>query len=289
MKREQIPQDLIYPSVEMQVLGQANPAVENKSKQGLEVLPVREVICPKCGSKNCWKRGNRRSGTKEYSCKDCNKFFIVYPLIDEERREIKCSYCYSRNYTLGGSIRGKQRYQCKNCNRKYVLNPYNRDNSDCLNNINCRWCGSNNFTFIKLSKAGKEQCKCKDCQRQFTVGAERPDILIAPQEFNFDSDVWTSDHLGYEKGIHKHNKLNFSYIQQPWLKYYFKKFILYLSSTRLSFSTLLGKVGYIKIFSNFLTKISYSQEFKSINRALIVEAIFGIFKVTSLGIPLALV
>lgn len=35
-----------------------------------------------------------------------------------------------------------------------------------------------------------------------TFGAKRPHILIAPKEFEFDHDVWTTEHLGYEKGIH---------------------------------------------------------------------------------------
>ncbi|BDI20890.1 hypothetical protein ANSO36C_66920 (plasmid) [Nostoc cf. commune SO-36] len=104
-----------------------------------------------------------------------------------------------------------------------------------------------------------------------TFGAKRPHILIAPKEFEFDHDVWTTEHLGYEKGIHAHNKINFSYIQQPWLKYYFKKFILYLSNTRLAFSTLIVKVAYINVFSDFLTAISYSQEFPGISRELIIN------------------
>ena len=96
-------------------------------------------------------------------------------------------------------------------------------------------------------------------------------FLLLLKEFDFNHDVWTAEHLGYENGIHKHYKLNFSYIQQPWLKYYFKKYILYMSSTRLAFSTLIGKVGHINIFSKFLKEIAYNQEFEGINRALIIE------------------
>jgi len=101
MKREQIPQDLIYSSVEDKI----KLSLENEHKQALEVLPLREVICPKCGSKNCWKRGNKERGRKEYSCKECKKFFIFYSLVDEEGKEIKCPDCNSRNYNLSG-IRG---------------------------------------------------------------------------------------------------------------------------------------------------------------------------------------
>lgn len=271
MKREQTEQDLIYPSVELQVLEKTKPTVENKPKQQLEVLPAKEVICTKCGSSNCWKRGNREGGRKEYSCKECKKFFIVHPLVDEEGREIKCPECNSRSYKLNGKVRDKQSYQCKDCNRKYILITRSRENLAYFNNINCRWCGSNNFRLASLSKAGKQQCKCKDCDKQFTVGAERPDVLIAPEKFDFNHDVWTADHLGYERGIHKHYKLNFAYIEQPWLKKYFKKFIFYLCSTRLAFSTLIGKVGYINVFSKFLKEIQYNQEFKGINRTLILQ------------------
>lgn len=271
MKREQIPQDLIYPSVEMQVVAKTNPTVENQPKQQLEVLPAKEVICPKCGNSNCWKRGNREGGRKEYSCKECKKFFIIHPLVDEEGREIKCPECHSRNYKLNGKVRDKQSYQCKDCNRKYILITRSRENLDDFNNVKCRWCGSKNFGLLGISKVGKQRCKCKNCNKQFTVGAERPDILIAPEKFNFNHDVWTADHLGYERGIHKHYKLNFAYIEQAWLKKYFKKFILYLCSTRLAFSTLIGKVNYINVFSRFLKDIEYNQEFEGINRTLILQ------------------
>lgn len=266
MKREEIAKDLLYPSVELQVLGQTKPTRE-ETEQVLEILTGIVVVCPKCGSKDCWKRGNQERGFKEYSCKDCKKFFYIYPLIDEEGREIKCPDCYSKNYKLAGKPRDKQRYQCRDCHRIYILNPFGRDDLDYL----CRWCGSKNFTRRSLSKAGKQTCFCKNCHKQFTVGAERPDILIAPEEFDFNHDIWTTNHLGYEQGIHSHDKINFSYIQQHWLKHYFKKFILYRASTRLTFSTLNTKVGFINVFSKFLKEIDYYQEFEGINRELIIQ------------------
>ena len=185
-------------------------------------------------------------------CKKGKKFFLIYPLTDEEGGEIKCPDFKSRDYTLSGYFKGKRRYKCKDCNRKYVLNPNGRDDFNNLNNISCRWCGSKKYQRKGLdSKTKKQKCYCLDCQKQFTVGAKGKYVLIAPKEFDFEHDVWTADHLGYEKGIHNHYKLNFSYVVQPWLKYFFKKYILYLSSTRLSFSTLIGKIEYIKTFSRF--------------------------------------
>jgi integrase len=140
-----------------------------------------------------------------------------------------------------------------------------------LEGVTCRWCNSKNFVRGGVEKSGKQKCDCRDCHKQFTVGGERPDLVLANKEFDFDHDIWTYEHLGYEKGIHFHHKMNFSYIQQPWLKYYYKKYILYMSSTRLAFSTLIGKVGAINIFSEFLKQIAYHQEFEGINRDLIIE------------------
>ena len=271
MTTEKITQDILYSSVGLQVLNPTNPQRNEEIKTDLEVLPGKEVICPKCSSKSCWKRGNRAGGRKEYSCKECKKFFIIYPIADEEGREIKCPDCNSRRYSLNGHFKNKQSYECKDCKRKYILNPHGRDNLINLNDINCRWCESKNFGRFGLSKAGKQQCICKDCHKQFTVGAERPDVLIAPEEFDFNHNVWTAKHLGYENGIHKHYKLNFEYIEQPWLKHYLKKFVLYLSSTRLAFSTLIGKVFAINVFSKFLKNIGYNQEFAGINRELILQ------------------
>jgi integrase/recombinase XerD len=272
MNREQAAKDLLYPSVKLQLVEPISHPGDEENEQGLEATTVQEIVCPKCGSRECWKRGNREGGRKEYSCKECKKFFIIHPLVDKDGREIKCPDCKSRGYNLHGKdANSKQIYKCKDCVRQYVLNPYGRDELDHLNNINCRWCNSKNFGRASLSKSGKQQCICKDCHKQFTVGAERPDVLIAPEKFDFDHDVWTAEHLGYENGIHKHNKLNFEYIEQPWLKQYFKKFILYLASTRLAFGTLNGKVHCINIFSRFLKETSYYQEFEGINRALIID------------------
>ncbi|MEH1871351.1 MAG: hypothetical protein V7K73_07940, partial [Nostoc sp.] len=190
--------------------------------------------------------------------------------VDEEGREIKCPNCDSIKYWLNGIISGKRHYRCKECRRTYALNPFGRDDLK-LGNISCRWCNSKNFVRAGRSKAGKITCSCRDCDKQFTIGAERPDILIAPEEFDFSHDIWTNEHLGYEKGIHSHDKINFSYIQQPWLKYLFKKFILYLSSTRLAFATLRDKVSYINIFADFLIEIGFNQEIEGINRDLVIE------------------
>ncbi|WP_051470328.1 IS1/IS1595 family N-terminal zinc-binding domain-containing protein [Fischerella sp. PCC 9605] len=164
------------------------------------------------------------------------------PNPDEEIREIKCPHCGSIKYWLNGTISNKQHYRCKDCKRTYTLNPFGRDDLK-LDNVSCRWCNSKNFIRAGIKKAGKQTCKCRDCNKTFTINAERPDILIAPKKFDFNHDIWTTEHLGYEKGVHSHDKINFSCIQQPWLKYYLKKFILYQSSTRLAFSTLRNKVG----------------------------------------------
>ncbi|NJN13835.1 MAG: tyrosine-type recombinase/integrase [Richelia sp. RM1_1_1] len=272
MKKDNTAKNLLNNSVEIQILNLQELDTDEGIKLDLEIVPVREIVCPQCGSKDCWKRGNKKGNRKEYSCKKCQKFFLIYPLTDEEGEEIKCPDCKSPYYTLSGYFRGKRRYKCRDCNRKYVLNPNGRDDFNNLNNISCRWCGSKKYQRKGLdSKTKKQKCYCLDCQKQFTVGAKGIDVLIPPKEFDFEHDVWTTDHLGYEKGIQNHYKLNFSYVVQPWLKYFFKKYILYLSSTRFSFSTLIGKIEYIKTFSRFLLQINYSQEFKGINRQLIIE------------------
>ncbi|MDR9402413.1 MAG: hypothetical protein RI580_03140, partial [Halothece sp. Uz-M2-17] len=238
MKKDNTAEEILYPSVELKVLESQNNQIDSSSP---EPLQEKEIICPKCESKNYWKRGKLSGGRQQCSCKDCGKFFTVYLLVDEEGREIKCPNCGSRNRKLDGNYLSKQRYKCKDCNRKYVLNPYGKENFQKYNDINCRWYNSKNFSDRGFTNKGKQKCYCLDCKRQFTVGAERPDTLATPKEYNFKHDVWTAEHLGYENGIHYHNKSNFSQIQQPWLKYYYKKFILYLSSTRLAFSTLSGR------------------------------------------------
>lgn len=267
MNKKQIAEDLLYSSVELQVLEPNETDCTVDSQPNLDFLEAREVACPKCGSKDCWKRGNRSNSRKGYSCKDCKRNFIVNSLIDEQGREIKCRKCQSRNYILNGKTKnGKQRYKCRDCGSKYIL-----DLSIGGKAYKCTRCGGNNCYRAGTSKTGKPVAKCLDCAKHFTVGGNYIAPLIAPVKFDFNHDVWTTEHLGYEKGVHKHNKLNFGYIEQPWLKYYFKKFILYLSSTRLAFSTLIGKIGYIQTFSRFLTSIGYSQEFEGINRDLILQ------------------
>jgi len=164
---------------------------------------------------------------------------------------------------------GKQRYTCKECNRRYVLHAQGIE--DLENNIVCRWCNSKNYRRSGFSKTGKLKCRCFDCQKQFTIGAENYPILPSPEKFNFDNDVWLADHLGYERGIHKHYKINFAYITQAWLKKFTKKYILFLVSTGTSFSTLIGKVTYINIFSQYLESVCYLQEFNGITRSLLLD------------------
>lgn len=269
MKKDNIAEEILYPSVELKVLESQNDQIESSSDKALQ---EEDIICPKCQSKDYWKRGKLSGSRQQCSCKDCGKFFTVYLLVDEEGKEIKCPDCGSRNRNSNGKHGGKQRYKCKDCNRKYVLNPHGRENFQKYNNINCRWCNSKNFSNKGLTSNGKQQCYCLSCKRYFTVGAEKnSDSLVAPKEFNFYNDIWTAEHLGYEDGVHYHHKLHFSQIQQPWLKYYCKKFILYFSSTRLAFSTLSGRVSYFNIFSRFLSEIGYNQEINGIDRNLILE------------------
>jgi integrase/recombinase XerD len=237
-----------------------------------------EIICPKCSSHNYYNRGVSKQGQKQYSCVDCKRFFVIQPLCDKEGREIICPDCQSRHYKRDGKVLEKQRYKCNDCSRKFILDPYNRGD---LESVVCRWCGGNNFRRKGIYKpTGKLKCYCLDCERQFTVGATaNRDCLKAPEEFDFENDVWTAKHLGYEDGIHYHNKLNFSGINQYWLKRQFKKFILYLSRTRIEFSTLIGKISYTKHFSKYLEVVGYYQEFSGINRSLIID--FLVFLKTS--------
>jgi integrase/recombinase XerD len=190
---------------------------------------------------------------------------------DEEDRKIKCPRCSSEKYYLNGIHSKKQHYRCKDCNRVYTLNPYGRDDLDSLKNARCRWCDSSNFNRSGIDKSGKQTCQCLNCKKQFTIGGERPDTLKILEVFDFNYDIWSVEQLGYEKGIHYHNNINFSYIQQAWLKHYFKKFILYLASTGLAFSTLSGKIGHINVFSKFLKEIAYNQEFQGIDRSLMLQ------------------
>lgn len=267
MTTQKIIQEVLYTSVELQVLKSTDFQTNEENKSALETLSIREAICPKCGSRDCWKRGNREGGCKEYSCKKCKKFFIVYPLLDEEGREIKCPDCKSNNYSLAGQQRGKRRYRCKECNRKYVLNPNGRDD---LNDVTCNWCNGKKFRLNGFTSAGKRTCKCLECHKYFTVGGKSL-TLSYPKEFDFNHDVWIADHFGYERGIHKHYKLNFAYLKQAWLKKFTKKYILYLVSTGTAFSTLIGKVTHIRIFSDYLVSVHYRQQFEGITRNLIVD------------------
>jgi integrase/transposase-like protein len=264
MKKENAAEEILYPSIKLKVLESQNDQIESSSDKTLQ---EEKIICPKCGSDDCWKRGNRKRGIKEYSCNSCNKFFSIYPLGDEEGREIKCRKCQSKKYKLGGKTKdGREIYICKECNYKYILNLLVGGKT-----FTCSRCGGKNCYRTGTSKSGKPVAKCIDCDKYFTVGGNYKDTLIAPNEFDFEHDVWLADHLGYERGIHKHYKLNFSYIEQSWLKHYVKKYILYLSGTRLAFGTLIGKVCYLQIFSKFLNKIGYNQNFEGINRELIVQ------------------
>jgi integrase/transposase-like protein len=265
MNKDNTAEEILYPSVELKVLESQNNPIEPSDNDPLQ---EKEIICPNCASDDYWKRGTKKRGIKEYTCKSCNKYFSSYPLLDEEGTQIKCNRCQSRKYVFSGKTKdGKQRYKCRECDYKYLLNPLVVKGKT----ITCPFCNGKNCYCVRISKSGKPVARCINCSKYFTVGGENKYPLTVPNEFDFDYDVWTADHLGYERGIHKHYKLNFSYIEQPWLKYYFKKYILYLSGTRLAFGTLINRVTNLKIFSNFLKEIGYTQKFEGINRELIIQ------------------
>ncbi|MDJ0592842.1 MAG: site-specific integrase [Pleurocapsa sp. MO_226.B13] len=83
-------------------------------------------------------------------------------------------------------------------------------------------------------------------------------------------DIWIAKSLGLQINPHAHHyKLNFSQIEQDWLKESAKKFISYMSSTK-EFETLRAYIKSLRLFSLYLSQIEYKNNFNQIDRFIIV-------------------
>lgn len=160
----------------------------------------------------------------------------------------------------------------------------NEVNSNNNNEIICRFCGSKDYTnsgSYTYTKNGvnqkKRRYRCQSCGRRFVLGAKAIDrhTLKTPDTFNFDDDVWLSDHLGLRVSPHINpyqngKRIVFSNIKQFFLKQNVKRFILYKAST-VEFTTInQDYLSAFRKFSNYLCAISFWGEMEDINRDLII-------------------
>ncbi len=251
--------------------------VELPQLEIVQTVSKNEVKCPRCESSKYWKRGFNAKGEQNYTCKECNHGFYLNTKwkILERDKSIVCPECGSNHYSKRGTTaQGKQEYSCRDCNRWFITDYDEKPLFDAEGNeIICPHCGSQDYK--KYGTSGcikiKQNYKCAACGKQYVLNPYNK--LEVTDEFDFHHDVWTAEQLGVERRKHKSgNKLNFSPIQQGWLKENTKKFILYKSTHR-EFATLQAYLYTFKKFSDFLSTIGYEENIENINRSLIIDFI----------------
>ncbi len=256
---------------------QKSVQIESPQLEVLETHETNDITCPRCGiSDYYWKRGFNAKGEQHYTCKECNHRFHLNTQwkILERDNSIVCPECGSNHYVKRGTSCGKQRYSCLDCRRGFIINPdvkllFDEEG----NEIICPHCGSQDYR--KNGTSGSVNLKinyrCNDCHKYYVINPKNK--LEETGKFDFTHDVWTAEQLGLEIQKHKSgNKLNFSPIQQEWLKENVKKFIFYRSTHR-DFSTLQAYLITFKKFSIFLIKGHYREDINTINRSLVVDFI----------------
>jgi integrase/transposase-like protein len=129
MRKEEIAENLLYPSLEFQIVTQAEPDIDEENKQELENLPLVDIVCPRCSCNNYRKAGftKRRKREQQYYCKTCKHYFILnpkYKQLYEKDSAIICHHCGSNNYTKAGhGRRNKQNYLCRDCHQHFIADP----------------------------------------------------------------------------------------------------------------------------------------------------------------------
>lgn len=131
--------------------------------------------------------------------------------------------------------------------------------------IICPKCASENYYKAGFKKSGKQRYYCKSCHRKFVSDP-------AFERLEKSGDVWTAAELGLQANLHANdgNKLNFSCIQQEWLKEKVKKFIKY-RATNTSFSTLQQYLSCLRYFSSFLSERQSVKQIEDISRSQIID------------------
>jgi integrase/DNA-directed RNA polymerase subunit RPC12/RpoP len=137
--------------------------------------------------------------------------------------------------------------------------------------ISCSQCSSKNYRKAGFNK-GKQRYKCKDCNRQF-VNNSCYQKLVPPKVFDFNSDVWTPEHIGLKSYSYKARKENLYFIdiELQWFKYYVKKFILYSASNKTLGTLIHAYLPSLKRFALFLVEVGFHGGIQDINRELVLE------------------
>jgi integrase len=138
--------------------------------------------------------------------------------------------------------------------------------------IKCPKCSSQEYIKQGISQSGKQKYRCKNCQYTYVLNS----AYKSPEK---SDDVWTAEDLGLQVKLHlRGDKLNFSYIEQEWLKLHIKKFIRYFASTSTSFESVQQCLYHFKVFSIFVSQNSTINKMEDINRSVIIEYLYYLNK-----------
>lgn len=160
----------------------------------------------------------------------------------------------------------------QNTHQNQVLELVEIDND----NIICPRCTSSKCIKRGFNR-GKQQYCCKDCNRFFVLNPLRCSLKV-PEAFCFNNDIWNAQQLGIHNTVpHRTEKAyNFTPIQQEWLKYYAKQFILHSHNKSLATRSLY--LDTFKDFSRFLYRCNYRGQLEEITRSLILDYIYDLEK-----------
>ena len=132
------------------------------------------------------------------------------------------------------------------------------------------------ISFVKRRKSKNRQKHqiylCKKCGRHFTYNPNKVDLAyIINPEREYQKDIWDVRQLGIStaEGCYRY-KINFTKIEQPWLKETAKQYIK-LTLATLSYSSASEKTLAIGRLSQFLTKSYLNIEPHELDRNIIIN------------------
>jgi integrase/recombinase XerD len=157
----------------------------------------------------------------------------------------------------------------KSMNHNYI--PQNQQDKTQLQvvktlTINCPKCGSEDYHKAGINPTGKQKYRCKECRHKFVSNPSASQIKKL-------DDYWTASELGLQTSPHQTDgdKVNFSYIEQEWLKRDIKRFIRYIATKTTSFKSVQRYIYCFRRFSVFISQNPTINQIEDINRSVVID------------------
>ena len=247
------------------------------------------IPCPKCNSCEVQKKGVFHDSIQKFYCQNCgNHYREAYQPQGRQQKPITeniyCPQCQSRNLERRGIENGIQKFFCRDC-KIYFREKY-QIGLPIPDGVCCPTCLSRD-----LRRTGKDKniqnYQCKSCNVFFKEQYELKGNLLNKQPIkalSFEDDIWDLRQAGYYKDQIDNNEfshLDFTIIEQIWLRRLLKKYIKMELNTGTAISTTVKTLTIFKKLSEYLKIHMDDTSYQCLQREVLLDFVFWATKGTS--------